>query len=361
MVGRSSNSVSAVPAAPAGRPLGFTLVELLVVIGIIALLVGILLPTLGNARKQANTIKCAANLRAIGQLFADYVSNNRQTYPPAFLYVGHSIVNGVQTPTIQNDGVIHWSYLLFPKLGAPGVPAQSPPPNPQKWGIPFETFKCPEFLNGGLPPQSPTPDNIDPGQAAEVAGTVDYQVPRTAYTVNAAIIPNNKLAVGFQNTLNPYKFVRAGSFKGASSLILATEFTDLPNVVQDKSRSNGSVFTSKSNRPVNGFVIGDIGQPGKTNPNIETFAPGTAFRRATASDLYKGGKPVDLASGTTNSQTRLDWVGRIHGSGRDWRKKKTNFLYVDGHVETKTVEETLQPFEWGERFYSLNDNSGLKL
>jgi prepilin-type N-terminal cleavage/methylation domain-containing protein/prepilin-type processing-associated H-X9-DG protein len=66
---------------PSQRRPGFTLVELLVVIGIIAVLMGILMPSLGKAREQANRIKCLANLKQIGSAMFMYANEHKDRLP----------------------------------------------------------------------------------------------------------------------------------------------------------------------------------------------------------------------------------------------------------------------------------------
>jgi len=63
------------------RKFGFTLIELLVVIAIIALLMAILLPTLGRVRRQARTVACQSNLRQWSTVFYMYIEDNDGQFP----------------------------------------------------------------------------------------------------------------------------------------------------------------------------------------------------------------------------------------------------------------------------------------
>ncbi|MFT3786939.1 MAG: prepilin-type N-terminal cleavage/methylation domain-containing protein [Tepidisphaeraceae bacterium] len=325
---------------------GFTLVELLVVIGIIALLISILLPALGSAREAANSVKCGANLKSIGQGIANYVAQNRGVLPPSNYYKGFYIDNnGQQQPDQPLNGYVHWSSFLYTDKTKLGTDAAF------KSSAGWDAFKCPSLENGGLQPANTFAGNNDAFANEAPGNVIDWQAPRNAYTLNEALAPRGVLVKGFRNSLRPYKFVQAARVKGSAKTILATELSGVPRVVKSTSLVDGSTDVSGSRRPVSGFVPTalPIDEPYRTPYNRE-------IPRAVFTDLAKD--PEKNAGGTPI--TLLDYVGRNHGrkkvNGKGYDARNSNFLYLDGHVELKSVLDTVgdgAKFEWGDRFYTL--------
>jgi prepilin-type N-terminal cleavage/methylation domain-containing protein/prepilin-type processing-associated H-X9-DG protein len=356
------------------RVAGFTLVELLVVIGIIALLISVLLPVLGRAREAGNTIKCASNLRTIGQGLAVYLSEFRGAYPASYTYVGmnlggNTIPTANQLPSTPVYGYVHWSSFLYKHGGqvpmdqyggVPLTPANSIYHTLSNWDM----FQCPSFDGGGLPPANTFPANLSAGQVNDPQSGgmyIDQQAPRMAYTANEAIMGRNKYQFGMQDdvgtVVRTYRYVRAAQVHNSANTVLATEFNQIWQLVTDSGGSTPGQ-PCKSHRPVHGFWSA-------TSLDVDTVPPALTVGSIARYSIYQANTSdmnPNLQPGQS-SNTRLDFVGRNHGHGKDSSGKslaKTNFLYCDGHVETKRLEETVSPsFQWGEQFYSMTPNGDI--
>ncbi|HEX8913591.1 MAG TPA: type II secretion system protein [Humisphaera sp.] len=181
-------STARTAVAPARRR-GFTLVELLVVIGIIALLMSILLPTLGRVKEQANAIKCGSNLRQVGLAFVMYANDNGGKLPPR----NASRSDG---PTGKTSDWIFWQ--TGRELGESNV---------MKYvggsGVSDALLRCPSDQNADERPLN--------GNDAKV-GPYKY-----SYTVNVYMITNGQIPSQYDRALN------IGTVRNSTEKILAIE------------------------------------------------------------------------------------------------------------------------------------------
>ena len=96
------------PAASGRNRAAFTLVELLVVIGIIALLIALLMPALSAARSHAMTVRCAANLHDVGHAMQSYANDYGGRVPRGYYY-----------SPFYEQGYILWAEALSKYVGHP--------------------------------------------------------------------------------------------------------------------------------------------------------------------------------------------------------------------------------------------------
>ena len=277
------------------RRRAFTLVELLVVIGIIAVLVGILMPALSSARRQARSVKCLSNLRAIGQTFQIYAANYANVYPVArhdTYFVGPK--DGIQT---------RWHHRILPFVTA-SAKADTSLHNTGD----FEMLKansvlwCPEW------------------QDKETKDGANYA--RTGYAMSH--LPNTPFYSAKDKTkwalingealMGRYFRADVWGKRGAERILIADGYTDYIGIAPI-SMSNS---TPISNSPIDMDPVTDVIKP------TSTWIP---FPNSTAAEFWvdgnRHGKPT-----TSKQQT--------------YTGKNMNALFCDGHAEPVSVQQAWQ-------------------
>ncbi|MGB0715855.1 MAG: type II secretion system protein [Phycisphaerae bacterium] len=327
---------------------GFTIIELLVVVAIIALLVAILMPSLSQARKHAKTVQCGANLHHVGLAVSNYLFESGGVYPASYYYPEDEF--GSWSLRGQNNqhpfGYIHWSFFMY----ASGKVGQ-------------QAFQCPEYENGGAPRTNPGPDpenweggQIDQNSQANPNQLEDKQAPRMAYAANAVIMPRNKFTKTLSGGPRVNRFVQDGQITSPGNTVMVTEYL---NNWQGLGVRDGGGVLSKAHRPINPFFhVGggfDEYQAGVNNPGFIYGLPNDQKTYGLL-DLKQVRAKVNILD-ASSGVAQINAVGRHHPSKDPLYAERfggsANFLYADTHVDNTTVLDTIRKRHWGDAYYTI--------
>jgi len=144
--GRRAGTARRIIALAGGaRPTGFTLIELLIVIGIIAVLMGILLPALNRAREQAKSVQCLRNLRQLGQAAFLYAQSYHGSLPISTAGIGRDW-DFVANSSGVRPGWLWGGSTPLTVQQCPSYDGRSPTPTDPFTGYNYNT----SYLGGGV-------------------------------------------------------------------------------------------------------------------------------------------------------------------------------------------------------------------